>query len=248
MHKYHLWAMGGVGPFGRVFLSSDELDQHLTISHHMPNAVFPLLNSPPNTFPTQTDFYNCGVLVILTILDMVLTQWDKKWATCDMEHWSSQINQKSVYFLIPKEYGLGTSFVSLPEQATGTDYTQICDIIRVEFLVLLERLYVIYHQAFSSKDEEVDSRQWGTIPKRYLSMMEVYKEKEHVIKKMFKEIAWPTYKDLQPLEIRTQLFTDFVQQGQPVFPAFSISITDFVQLTDSISDLSLWKKDRTKRG
>ena len=252
MHSHHLWAMGGFGPFGRVFLSSNELEQHKTIRQHLPHAVFPHLKAHLNTFPFQTDQYNCGVLAILSILDIVLSQWDKKWVTEDLEIDPNNVtppvgriavgNNEPISFLIPKAYGLGTSFISKPEEATGEEYTELCDLIRLEFEVLLERLYVIYHQAFSDLDEDVDSNQWGSIPKRYLSRIAQYRAKDHVLQKLFTEISWPTHNDVRALEHRDNDFTKFVQRGPSILPTISINDNDYSKLLDSNCDLSLWYK------
>ena len=38
-----------------------------------------MLKAPNATFPIQEDGYNCGIFVFLTILDFVLTQWNREW-------------------------------------------------------------------------------------------------------------------------------------------------------------------------
>ena len=71
----NIMAMGGVGPFGRVFESNDLGYQQIFIDY-LPKYHLPQLETPPGTFPMQKDSCNCGVFVILTMMDLIITQYN----------------------------------------------------------------------------------------------------------------------------------------------------------------------------
>jgi hypothetical protein len=55
-------------------------------------------------------------------------------------------------FVLPARYKIGTAFVRYLKNATGKDYKQLCDYMRMEFVLLMERLHCIYIEAFSLRD------------------------------------------------------------------------------------------------
>jgi hypothetical protein len=69
----YLFAMGCSGPFGRVFTDNNSQSAHV-FWKNVPDAYFPQLKTTKNTLPIQADRYNCGVYVIFSIQDMVITQ------------------------------------------------------------------------------------------------------------------------------------------------------------------------------
>ena len=76
-----IWVLGGAGPFGAVFYSDEKpIYQNLRLQSliHLPQ-----MKTFQKVLPTQTDSYNCGPLVIVMVMDLVLTQWDKQWLIRD---------------------------------------------------------------------------------------------------------------------------------------------------------------------
>ena len=66
-------AMGSVGPFGRVFVDSDNFSGAYLWTVY-PESYYTILKTPKSSLPVQSNGYDCGVRVILTILDLVVTQ------------------------------------------------------------------------------------------------------------------------------------------------------------------------------
>ena len=97
----------------------------------------------------QSDGYNCGVHVILTILDLVVTQWDKHWCMSDLAEekqtdgkavWKGHITRRNPVVL-PSQHGIGTAFVPNPNMATKLTYKRFCNYIRMEMVLLMERVH-----------------------------------------------------------------------------------------------------------
>jgi hypothetical protein len=79
----YLFAMGCSGPFGRVFTDNNSQLAHV-FWKNVPDAYFPQLKTTKNTLPIQADGYNCGVYVIFSIQDMVITQRKRQWFVSDV--------------------------------------------------------------------------------------------------------------------------------------------------------------------
>ena len=73
-----LWYYGSSGPFGRVF-ESTEIDFYSQYVSLFPLFIYPQLKSIKNSFLLQEDSFYCGVFVIINIMDLVYSQWDKLW-------------------------------------------------------------------------------------------------------------------------------------------------------------------------
>ena len=73
-----IWTLGGAGPFGGFFYSEEK---HLCTDLHSCNSLMylPQMKTARKLLPTQSNGYNCGVLVVVTVMDIVMTQWDKQW-------------------------------------------------------------------------------------------------------------------------------------------------------------------------
>jgi hypothetical protein len=115
------------GPFGRVFAANDKVSAPL-IWEHYSVSYFPQLKTQSKSLPVQCDGYNCGIFVVLNIMDLVITQWNKIWRLEDL--WSdTELHKASESYLsekwldilrqwkfatIPDFYGIGMAFVSNP--------------------------------------------------------------------------------------------------------------------------------------
>jgi hypothetical protein len=155
----YLFAMGCSGPFGRVFTDNNSQSAHV-FWKNVPDAYFPQLKTTKNTLPIQADGYNCGVYVIFSIQDMVITQRNKQWFVADVfppktkdkkEAWKTAIREKKP-MVIPASYKIGTCFIKSPAKAQGPDYKRLCNFMRMEFAILMERLHCFYIEAYSKRD------------------------------------------------------------------------------------------------
>jgi hypothetical protein len=155
----YLFAMGCSGPFGQVFTDNHTQSAHM-FWKNVPDAYFPQLKTTKNTLPIQADGYNCGVYVIFSIQDMVITQRNRQWFVADVfttktkdkkESWKTAIQEKKP-MVIPASYKIGTCFVKSPSKAKGADYKRLCDFMQMEFAILMERLHCIYIEAYSKRD------------------------------------------------------------------------------------------------
>jgi hypothetical protein len=130
----NLMAFGCVGPFGHVFVETNASSAE-TFWDTFPLSYYPQLKTQPNTFPVQSDSYNCGVYVVYTIQDLIVTQWDKHWMIHDvlkpidknkLEVWNQLIQMKQT-LILPARYQIGTAFVRYPAKTTGKEYKRLCD-------------------------------------------------------------------------------------------------------------------------
>jgi hypothetical protein len=155
----YLLAMGCSGPFGCVFTDNNSQSAHV-FWKSVPNSYFPQLKTTKNTLPIQADGYNCGVYVIFSIQDMVITQRNREWLVADVfttktkdkkEAWKMVIKEKKP-MVIPASYKIGTCFVKSPSKAKGADCRRLCDYMQMEFAILMECLHCIYIEAYSKRD------------------------------------------------------------------------------------------------
>jgi hypothetical protein len=154
----YLLAMGGLGPFGRIFAGKDAAAAKV-IWVGYPKLYFPQLKTQPDTFRIQTDGYKCGVFVILNIMDLMLSQWNRSWRMDDLvsgndggqTFWYDQISQTNA-IVLPSVYEVGTSFVSNTMKSQDKLYKRLCNYVRLEFILLMERVHCIYVEAFSMRD------------------------------------------------------------------------------------------------
>ena len=199
----YLWAMGSIGPFGMVFLEG-EMDWFNVIGKHHFELIFPQLLAPKKTFPTQSDGYNCGVFVILTIMDFVVTQWNKQWRMNDLSddgltlfgltNWDNMIhNYESIR--IPQSYNIGTAFVEDNKTCSAQTYKRLCDYIRMESVILMERIHCIFYEAFSNTDQRVETRILGVARDEYWDAIKDDPVIMYVRRNLFREALWPTMED-----------------------------------------------------
>jgi hypothetical protein len=150
----YLLALGCAGPFGRIF-EGKNVQSAQVFWKSVPKSYFPQLKTYQKSLAMQVDSYNCGLYVILSIQDFVLTQRGKFWTIADVfqakvkdkyEAWWGSI-EKQDPMLLPYCYKIGTGFVRSPSKAEASDYKRLCDYMRMEFVVLMERLHCIYIEA-----------------------------------------------------------------------------------------------------
>jgi hypothetical protein len=253
----HIWAMGAVGPFGRVFLKED---MHLWDKYKskLPKFWYPMLKVPVGTLPLQTDARNCGIFVFLSIIDFVLTQWNRRWRLKDLDNANfsrkdlqSKIESNIKMIVLPPSFGLGTTFRESPSTGDGQFYTKICDLIRMEMCVLIERLHCVYYNAFSSVGKQCSTEVLGCVRPLYYKAMISDDEMSHVYNRLMKDVAWPSimvtkivdagYEDVQKFVFSKEYI--FCPIGEePLLPSFDEIVrlakgNDFVgQLLSDLTD------------
>jgi hypothetical protein len=136
----YVWAMGAAGPFGCVFEANDR-DSAPLIWKHYSVSYFPQLKTQSKSLPVQCDGYNCGIFVVLNIMDLVITQWNKIWRLEDLwsdtesqqekesylsEKWLDLLRERK-FATLPDIYGIGKAFVSNPSTTEGKVYKKLCD-------------------------------------------------------------------------------------------------------------------------
>ena len=129
-----IWAIGCKGPFGRVFFH-DERNLYDAYISAQPRYKFPQLKAPLGTFPLQQDSYNCGVYVLMSLMDFVLTQWSNIWVTDNKFY--DNVHNNSV-FRLNAACKLGAAFVENPKDEIGLHYSWIAQLIRCELVMLME--------------------------------------------------------------------------------------------------------------
>jgi hypothetical protein len=157
-----IWGIGGRGPFGcylhpgmGIGYDKHEESQLNWLPGRISHSTHLLLH--------QQDTYNCGLFCNLFVMDFILTQWRNTY--------SKGTN------IIPSTYGLGSTFsVKDGERGDGED---ICKLVRLEMICLIERLHVVNFNAYSREDRylplkaELDSDYEKTIKKsRFLTMLQ----------------------------------------------------------------------------
>ena len=90
----------------------------------------------------QTDGYNCGIFVILSMLDLIYTQAGKRWVLLNNDEasleWFFSMVETRQAIKLPEAYGIGTAFVENPSACQGHQYTKLCHYIRCECAMLME--------------------------------------------------------------------------------------------------------------
>jgi hypothetical protein len=120
-------------------------------------------------------------------MDLVITQWNKIWRLEDL--WSDtelqEANESDLsdmwldilrhrkFATIPDFYGIGTAFVRNPSTTEGQVYKNLCDYMRMEMLVLMERIHCIQVEAFSRRD---NSTKWWALGVLRLNLFKLVKE------------------------------------------------------------------------
>jgi hypothetical protein len=156
----YILAMGSLGPFGQTFADKVETAAKVIWASY-PILNYAQLKTPPNTFPIQTDGYNCGVVVVLNIMDLILSQWNHSWIIDDLvsdnefgkTFWYDQILRNNAIVLQSMyEVPWYTSFVSNTMKSQDKIYKRIFNYVRLEFILLMERVHCIYVKAFSMRN------------------------------------------------------------------------------------------------
>ena len=248
----HLWALGSVGPFGMVFYSEEKL-AYIALKGLHPLLYMPQLKTRGKSFPAQTDSYNCGMMVIATLIDLVLTQWDKPWLLSDwwdinnspQRAWKSHLKKSKFAAFIPKAYAIGTTFCSDPASALVTPgyYTSLCDNLRVELYILMQRLFAIFHQAFSAYDKVVIGTTWGALPEDYLHRLTNNQQIDHVMTKMTTSLS--NQEELNRVTNRRTLRSLFVANGPSFLPPWTAATPHPDFFTQCVSQLP-FSKDTDK--
>ena len=175
----NVWCMGAVGPFGRVCLPT-QLDLWEKFRQLHPRFYYPQLKTIDMAFPAQVDGHNCGILVFVSMIDLILTQWNIVWHMKDViaeptsnivGGWDKIISDPKTGIRLPLSYNIGTAFLEDPKTAPGTTYSRLCGYFRTEMAVLMERMHCIYVDAFSQNDGRTRSSILGVQRKEYLDAL-----------------------------------------------------------------------------
>jgi hypothetical protein len=157
-----IWGIGGRGPFGCYLHKEMGIGYEQYENSQMdwfPKRFF----HSTNLLLHQQDTYNCGLFCNLFVMDFILTQWQNTYANCTD--------------VIPVTYGLGSTF--LVREGERGDGHEICKLVRLEMICLIERLHVANFNAYLREDKflpltaELDSNYGEAIKKsKYLSMLQ----------------------------------------------------------------------------
>jgi hypothetical protein len=203
----YIWAMGVNGPFGRVFAENDKKSAPFIWKHYS-WSYFPQLKTQPTTLPVQCDGYNCGIFVLYNIMDLVLTQWDKVSVISDLVVAGLEASPSNAlatwmdiiglckFARLPSWYSIGTAFVLDPSSANKNVYKTICDFMRLEMVVLMERLHCIYYDTFSQRDTRLKWWVFGSLRDFHVRAVKNEPCLEYIHCQRFREFQWPTLEQL----------------------------------------------------
>ena len=130
----NVWCMGAVGPFGRVCLPKPHNFLEKFCDLH-PRFYYPQLKTIHKAFPAQGDGHNCGILVFVSMIDLILTQRNFVWHMKDViaeptsnivGDWDKIISDPTTEIRLPNMYNIGRAFLEDPMEATGTIYSRLC--------------------------------------------------------------------------------------------------------------------------
>ena len=68
---------------------------------------------------------------------------------------------------IPESYNIGTAFVEDNKTCSAQTYKRLCDYIRMESVILMERIHCIFYEAFSNTDQRAETRILGVARDEY---------------------------------------------------------------------------------
>ena len=206
---------GMSGPFGRVFME-DEKDIYNEYISLYPLFYYPQLKCHTASFPIQEDGFNCGIFVLINIIDMICSQWDQRWVF--PTNWKALVKlHQSI--IIGEDIELGKTFVKDPQSTTGTQYTRICNYIRMELVMLMERLHCIFYNAFSADDSICDDSILGQLRPSYKDNLSIDPLAVYIYNKLHKDIEWPTTKQKDNIAAEMKPIAEFIRASdRAVFP------------------------------
>ena len=190
-------AMGLVGPFGRL-TSPEEVEFPKAFKLAYPLSHFPQLKTEKKVLPIQTDSWNCGVFMIYIMMDMILSQHMSTWGISLLMKKGEQ-NATTVWhrllksrrpIVLPSSLNIGTAFMPDPTKAKGELYTRICQYIRMETVILMERLHCLYNEAFNAKDARTRWDIFGVPRPAYKQALKDDKDMEFVHRRYFTLGVW----------------------------------------------------------
>jgi hypothetical protein len=218
LRRNYIWLRGSVGPYGTLVRKVRRHDDCIK------RCNLPLLKTHTPSFPVQNDSYNCGVYVFVTIIDLVLTQWNVKWLLTDLYE-ESEDRAKKLWFnsvaeglpiTVPEKYGIGKTFRgNETEEDTKSMYTRIATYMRMEVAVLMERLHCVYFDAFSEHQLKTESNILGVIPRDYQENLKSDKLVEHALSQLEFENRLPSDCDKVWVKERREPFENYMIRKGP---------------------------------
>ena len=221
----YLLLLGCTGPFGRIFMAKDTFSMHQFWTAY-PATYVPQLKTENKVLPIQSDGYNCGIYLVFSMQDFILTQWDKRWTKTDVlgveenkaeEAWKQLIEAKQS-IKIPHVFGLGKAFVSQPETTDAKVYKRFCDYMRMEMCLLMERIHCIYVEAFSRRNCRTMWWKLGVARERYRKAILQDKDMIYVHQRQFMNADFSTIDIVKALNLQEAAIHMALQSGLAVFP------------------------------
>ena len=177
-------------------------------------------------FPAQVDGHNCGILVFVSMIDLILTQWNIVWYMKDViaeptlnivGGWDKIISDPKTGIRLPLSYNIGTAFLEDPKTALGTTYSRLCGYFRTEMAVLMERMHCIYVDAFSQNDGRTRSSILGVQRKEYLDALRDDDLIPYLTAQLARNDIWIDMRQQHECNERQISLNQYLTEGFPIF-------------------------------
>jgi hypothetical protein len=142
------------------FFFPSEIANGLVYHRSHPSFHYSQLKTPKNLFPVQTDGCNCGFFVVLSIMDLVVSQWNRVWKIGDLDNMNNQdiisgwekLICANMHVVLPPSYNIGKTFLADLNSEPKKFYSKLSILMRMEMVILMERIHCVYQEAFSAMD------------------------------------------------------------------------------------------------
>jgi hypothetical protein len=179
-----IFILGAVGPFGIAFPESEN-DRCIDFLFYKPDWRLPLIEPYHPVKPIQEDSYNCGVYVILFMLDFIKTQCTYDYSFTNVKNEAGDLYVRGSNYkehvitlstvLLPPTNRLGYGFFLEPMELDGNDTQLICQMIRMELVVLMERAHCVYYSTFSNDGMHPNTGVLGVVSDQYQLLLATHR-------------------------------------------------------------------------
>ena len=220
-----IWTLGGRGPYGCYFEvdMQKELTTHIKEQGHFMPPLFVL---GKKDVVKQSDSYNCGILSALFLMDFMGSQWKNRFSKEDLKDHIHKKDDERTRIRFPASYGLGTLYLcGNGENAVRLDSRLLGQLVRMEIVMLMERVHALYYSAYSKEDKFVPPSM-GQLRGDYCELINNSEELQEM-KKSMQEKQFPMQEDVrQALDIGKSWISKLNQPGNRSFNAAKTWLKD----------------------
>ena len=137
--------------------------------------------------------------------------------TSATDAWTGLVKGRK-HITLPETLKIGTGFVNEPTKTPLNVYSELCDLMRMEMVTLMERIHCLYVEAYSRRDCRTAWYDFGLPRKQYKIAVAESDAIDRIHERHFRNGVWPGAVLLQDLETYVRPVREYIMvRGQPFF-------------------------------